>query len=107
MYLYVQAELLDNSCDSQNVILQQFAGKRLDLDGALRGLQTCCYFLFDPESLLQQHGQRDLLTTETTLQSSRPSTEKQALSQIFRSSLLFILVIEGETENMKSQINTS
>ncbi len=72
VYLYVHAELLDNACDSQYVILQQLAGKCLHLDGALGGLQTCCHLLFYPERLLQQHSQRPVLTAQTALEGIRP-----------------------------------
>lgn len=61
-YLYVYTKLLHNACDGQYVILQQLAGKCLDLDRAPSGLQTVCDVLFDPEGLLQQHSQCPLLT---------------------------------------------
>lgn len=67
IYLYVHVKLLDDARDGQDVILQQLAGKRLNLDRAVGGLQTRCHLLFDPESLLQQHSQRPLLTAVRTL----------------------------------------
>lgn len=72
MYLYIHTELFDNACDSEYVVLQQPAGKDLSLDRALSGPQASCHLLFDPESLLQQHSQCLLLTTETTLEDIRP-----------------------------------
>lgn len=77
VYLYIDAELFDNACDSEYVVLQKSMGEDLRLEGALGGLQTGCHLLFDPESLIQQHSQCTLLTTETTLEDTRPELQKK------------------------------
>lgn len=50
-YLYAHAELFNNTCNGEYVILQQLAGQCLNLDRAMAGLQTSCHLLFDSESL--------------------------------------------------------
>ena len=71
-YLYIHAELFDNVCDRDYVVLQQPMEMDPSLDGALGGPQASSHLFFDPESLLQQHSQRLFLTTETTLEDIRP-----------------------------------
>ena len=82
VYLYAHAKLLDNLCDCHYVTLQQLVRKCIDLDGALRGLQTSCHLLFDPESLVQQQSQCPVLTTQTTVRDIRPKLESKQKTKL-------------------------